>query len=465
MTVTRGLVLGIAAIALATAACRPASTQQASPTVASPSPQASALSAALVNPKARLVVLRGATIMTGTDVVIDGGVIVMDGGRLIAVGDATTVSPPGAHEIDVSGSVITPGLIDAHSHLGVYASPGSTGYDDGNEATRPSSPEVRAKSSYWPQDPNISRAVRGGVTTALILPGSANLIGGEGFTVVMKEGRTASEVAFPGAPRTLKMACGENPKRTYGEKGGPSTRMGELASFRQLFIDAKRYREKVDEEDDEGKPRRTDGAMETLADLIDGDVLLQVHCYKASDMAEMIEVTEQAGIAIRAFHHGLEAYKIRDLLAAKGIAVATWADWWSFKLEALDGIVQNAPLIHVAGGRAVIHSDSEELIQRLNQEAGKAMFAAQRDGLDVDDTDALKWITANPAWMLGIDAVTGTLEVGKRADVVVWNRHPFSVYAKAKLVFIAGEVAYDAAVGLRPSDYEAGRTPATLEQP
>ena len=182
-------------------------------------------------------------------------------------------------------------------------------------------------------------------------------------------------------------------------------------------------------------------------------------------MAEMIEVAEQAGITIRAFHHGIEAYKIRDLLAAKGIAVATWVDWWGFKLEALDGITQNAALVHVAGGRAIIHSDSGELIQRLNQEAGKAMFAAQRDGLDVDDIDALKWITANPAWMLGLDAVTGTLEAGKRADVVVWNRHPFSVYAKAKLVFIAGELAYDAAVGLRPSDYEAGRTPATLEQP
>ncbi|MBK9032548.1 MAG: amidohydrolase family protein [Myxococcales bacterium] len=376
-------------------------------------------------------------------------------------------------------------MIDAHSHLGVYAAPDARASDDGNEATAPVTAGVRAEYGYWPADPQLARAIAGGVTTALILPGSANLVGGRGFTVQMRPARTARDAAFPGAPATVKMACGENPKRVYGDKGGPSTRMGEYAAFRTAFLEAAGYaakqaayvdararwaarRARADELDRaraDGKhiageaapePVPVDLKLETLAAVLRGEVLVQIHCYRADDMAQMIAIADELGFTIRSFHHALEAYKLRDVLAARGIAVNTWADWWGFKLEAYDGIPENAALVTEAGGRATIHSDSAIGIQRLNQEAGKALAAGRRAGVALDDDVALRWITANPAWVLGVDAVTGTLAPGKRADVVLWSGSPFSVYSKADLVIIAGEVAYDRTRGLTPSDFELG---------
>jgi imidazolonepropionase-like amidohydrolase len=352
----------------------------------------------------------------------------------------------------------------------------------------PVTAQVRAEYGYWPQDPQIARAVEGGVTTALILPGSANLIGGAGFTVVMRPARTAREAAFPGAPPSVKMACGENPKRTYGDKGGPQTRMAEYAAFRSAFADAQAYVAKraayaharaqweakrtraaeLDAKRSDGKkiagetapdPVPVDVKLETLAGVLRGDVLVQIHCYRADDIAQMIAVADEMGFHIRSFHHALEGYKIRDLLAAKQIAVNTWADWWGFKLEAYDGIPENAALLTDEGVRVTMHSDSAITNQRLNQEAGKALAAGRRAGIALDDDAALRWITANPAYVLGIDSVTGTLEVGKRADVVVWSAQPFSVYARAELVIAGGEVTYDLAKGLRASDYELGDSP------
>ena len=188
--------------------------------------------------------------------------------------------------------------------------------------------------------------------------------------------------------------------------------------------------------------------------MLRGETLVQVHCYRAADMAEVMAIADELSLSIRSFHHALEAYKIRDLLVARGIAINTWADWWGFKMEALDGIPENAALFHEAGGRATIHSDSPISMQRLNQEAAKALAAGQAAGVVIDEDDAIQWLTANPAWVLGIDDVTGTLEAGKRADVVIWSGDPFSVYSKADLVFSAGEVAYDRRAGLVPSDFE-----------
>jgi cytosine/adenosine deaminase-related metal-dependent hydrolase len=282
------------------------------------------------------------------------------------------------------------------------------------------------------------------------------------------------------------MACGENPKRVYGEKGGPQTRMGEYAAFRAVFVEAATYaarqaayatlhklwdEKRIRAAEIEGKradrvrkipgetapePPPVDLRLETLAGVLRGDVLVQIHCYRADEMANMIAVADEMGFTIRSFHHALEAYKIRDLLAAKGIAVNTWADWWGFKLEAYDGIPENAALLTEQGVRVTIHSDSGIGIQRLNQEAGKAMAAGRRAGVTIDDDTALRWLTANPAWVLGIDSVTGTLEEGKRADVVVWNTSPFSVYARADVVIVGGQVAYERAKGLRASDFELG---------
>ncbi len=448
-------------------------------------PTVAVLTDALENPGATAIAIRGATILTATGRRIERGTIVLERGVITRLGGAEVVVPAGAREIDGGGRFVTPGIIDAHSHIGVYAAPDSRAHADGNEATAPVTAQARAEYGYWPQDPQISRAAAGGVTAALILPGSANLVGGRGFTVAMRVGRTAAEVAFPGAPPTIKMACGENPKRVYADKGGPSTRMGEYAAFRAAFHDAAAYAAKraayasaralweerraraavLDARAPAGKkiagepapePPAVDLKLETLASVLRGEVLVQIHCYRADEMAHMMAIAREMGFRIRSFHHALEAYKIRDLLTAEGIAINTWADWWGFKLEAYDGIPENAALMTEQGGRVTIHSDSAVGIQRLNQEAGKALAAGRRAGVALDDDAALRWITANPAWVLGIDTVTGTLEIGKRADVVVWSGAPLSVYTRAELVVVGGEVAFDRTVGLRAGDYELG---------
>ena len=337
--------------------------------------------------------------------------------------------------------------------------------------------QARAQYAYSPQDPQISRAAQGGVTTALILPGSANLIGGEGFTVTMRQARTSDEVAFPGAPPTIKMACGENPKRVYQEKG-MSTRMGEYAAFRAAFYEARAYMGKQaayayarelwlkkkkdakpgDKPEPAPEPVPVDLKLETLVSVLRGETLVQIHCYKASDIAEMVAIADEFGFKIRSFHHALEAYKVRDLLVAKGIAINTWSDWWGFKLEAFDGIPENAALFFEKGGRPTIHSDSAIGIQRLHQDASKAAEAGRAIGIEITDDAALRWVTANPAWVLGIDDVTGTLEVGKRADVAVWSGSPLSVYSRAELVIAGGLVTYERAKGLAPADFELGTT-------
>jgi imidazolonepropionase-like amidohydrolase len=453
-------------------------------------PAAPPLADATRNQAAPTMAIVGGTVMTAAGTIIERGTVVLSGGAITAVGGADVAVPAGARVIDARGRFVTPGIIDAHSHLGVYAAPDARAHSDGNEDAAPVTAAARAEYGYWPDDPQIARAIAGGVTTALILPGSANLIGGRGHTVVMRPGRTAAEVAFPGAPPTVKMACGENPKRVYGGRGGPITRMGVYAGFRNAFEQAVGYatkqaayrdararwearRARASELDAAAaakgatkpldgetgpEPPAIDHGLEVLAGVLRGEVLVQVHCYKAADMGQMIAIADRYRFAIRSFHHALEAYKVRDVLAARGIAVNTWADWWGFKLEAADGIPENAALVEEQGGRVTIHSDSAIGIQRLNQEAAKAAAAGRRAGVALTDDQVLRWITANPAWVLGVDQVTGTLEVGKRADVVVWSGSPFSVYSRAMVVLAGGEVTFDRAAGLRPSDLELGAT-------
>ncbi len=424
-----------------------------------PSPQP--LSAATENPSAKSIALVGGTVLTATGKRYKNGSVFLRGGKISYVGPKKT-TPPGSTVIDATGKFVTPGLIDTHSHIGVFAVPRALAHRDGNEATAPTTAHAQARYGYWPQDPSIPRALAGGVTTALILPGSANLIGGRGFTVTMQPGRTAEEVEFPGAPLTVKMACGENPKRVYGDKGGPQTRMAEYALFRSHFHKAaeylakkKAYVRKKNEwlKKKENKkagskpsaapdPIPVDLGLETISKVLSGDVLVQVHCYRAGEMREMAAIADEFGFSIRSFHHALEAYKIRDILSEKKIAISTWADWWGFKLEAFDGIPENAAMFSNAGGTTVIHSDSAIGIQRLNQEAAKAMYSGRAAGISITEDEALRWITANPAWVLGIDSVTGTLEAGKRADVVIWDGSPFSVYALPDTVIQEGQVAY-----------------------
>ena len=410
-----------------------------------------------------ITLIRNATVLTGTGTRIDGGDVLIEGGRIKAVG-ASLPAPEGAVVVDASGRWVTPGLIDIHSHLGVYASPGTKAADDGNEATDPVTSNVWAEHSVWPQDPGFEAALEGGVTSLQILPGSANLIGGRGVTIKNVPATTYQAMKFPGAPQGLKMACGENPKRVYGDNDQfPSTRMGNVAGYRQAFADAKDYMEdwkeydaeleKYEKDKAEGdkdavapKPPKRDLKLETLAEVMRGHILVHNHCYRSDEMATMLDIAQEFGFRISAFHHGVEAYKLADRLAKEGVCGALWADWWGFKMEAYDGIQENIAIVdHPEGGCAIVHSDSEEGIQRLNQEAAKAMTRGVRAGFDIPPERAIRWITANPAKALGILDQAGTLEAGKMADVVVWNGTPFSVYALTEEVFVDGVLLYDRA--------------------
>ncbi len=389
----------------------------------------------------------GGTVYTAAGARIENGVVIMSDGRVQAVGDASTPVPGGYTVIDARGRFVTPGIIDVHSHLGVYPSPGVTGMSDGNEATNPNTAQVWAEHSIWPQDPGFNTARAGGITTLHILPGSANLFGGRGVTVRNIPSITMQGMKMPGAPYGLKMACGENPSRVYGGRNqSPATGMGNVAGYRAAFIAAQDYKAKWDKwrEDGEGSPPTRNLQNETLAGVLDGSILIQNHCYRADEMAVMIDIANEFGYKIRAFHHAVEAYKLAPTLAREGICAAMWTGWWGFKMEALDGVEENAALVdQPENSCAVIHSDDAELTQRLNQEAAAALAAGRRLGLDTAEEDAIDWITINAARAIGIEDETGSLEPGKRADVVIWSANPFSVYARADQVFVDGALTWD----------------------
>jgi imidazolonepropionase-like amidohydrolase len=461
------------------------------------------------------IAIVGATLMLGNGLTITRGTLILDKGKITAVSQGDVQPPPGAVMIDGRGKFVTPGLIDTHSHIGVYPSLEAKGTHDGNEMTDPITPSAQTADAFWPHDPGIERAVAGGVTLIQILPGSGNLIGGRALTVKLRPAASPRQMHVPGAPDGLKMACGENPKRTYGEhKRAPMTRMGNLALQRGAFLKAKKLQEqwarwrdaetrRIDAEskkrsayeakradrahrdawcrahgepgscdalreewreapleepvatDPVAMPERDPG-LETLVGALEGRVLVHVHCYRADDMLAMIALSDEVGFRIRSFHHALDAYKIRAELAKRQISVSTWADWWGFKMEAFDGIPENIALVFEAGGRPIVHSDSQEGIQRLNQETAKALASGRRAGVAIRDEDALRWITSNAAWALGVDHRTGSLEVGKDADVVLWTGHPFSVYGRAEKVWIDGALVF-ARGQRRWSDFELGQ--------
>jgi imidazolonepropionase-like amidohydrolase len=370
--------------------------------------------------------------------------------------------------IDASDKWITPGIIDIHSHMGVYPAPGVSTSADGNEATSPVTADVWAEHSIWVQDPQYALALKGGVTAFHILPGSANLIGGRGVTVKNLQRNTINSMKFPDAPHSLKMACGENPKRVYGNRQqAPSTRMGNAAGYRKSWIQAEaylsrlnEYESKSDDAKEMGYAPQRDLEMETLAGVLRGEILVHNHCYRAEEMATMINIAKEFNYKITAFHHGVEAYKIADLLAENNICGALWADWWGFKHEAYDMVQANIAIVDQAlGGKgcAIVHSDDAIGIQHLNQEASKALSAGLRAGFDITKARAMNWITSNPAKAAGIYEQTGSLKVGKNADVVIWSKNPFSVYALVEKVFIDGATAYDKDSNFQPaSDFDVG---------
>jgi imidazolonepropionase-like amidohydrolase len=402
------------------------------------------------------VLVSGATVLDGAGARLDDADVLMRDGRIVAVGSGLE-APADAVRVDGRGKWVTPGIIDIHSHLGVYPSPGTRSHSDGNEMTSPNTGAVWAEHSVWPQDPGFHAALAGGVTTLQILPGSANLVGGRGVTLRNVPATTYQAMKFPGAPHGLKMACGENPKRVYGQKGGPATRMGNVAGHRAAFIEAAEYRDKRKGGDKGGK---RDLKLETLAGALDGEILVHIHCYRADEMVTMLDLANEFGFKVAAFHHGVEAYKIADRLGRDGVCGALWADWWGFKMEAFDGIQENVAIVDRApGGCAIVHSDSDEGIQRLNQETAKVMANARRAGIDITPEHAMTWLSRNPAKAMGIGDRTGTLEAGKMADVVLWNGNPFSSYALAEQVWIEGARVYDRNDAARQprSDFMLGR--------
>ena len=387
--------------------------------------------------------ITGATVLLGNGERLDGADVLIRDGKIAAVG--TSLDAGDADVVDAAGKWVTPGIIDVHSHLGVYPSPGTSSHSDGNEMTAPVTANVWAEHSVWPHDPGFTTALAGGVTAMQILPGSANLFGGRGVTVKNVPGRNVMDMKFPGAPHGLKMACGENPKRVYGSRGqAPSTRMGNVAGYRAAWIDAAEYRDKVKAaENGQGEMPKRDLKLETLMGVLEGEILVHNHCYRGDEMSIMLDIAKEFGYKVGTFHHAVESYKIADLLAENDTCSAMWADWWGFKMEAYDGIRENIALVDKAGACAIVHSDSPIGIQRLNQEAAKVMGAAARVGMDIAPERAIRWLTANAAKSLGVEDQVGTLEAGKMADVVVWNGNPFSVYTLAERVYIDGALAYE----------------------
>lgn len=397
------------------------------------------------------ILIKGGTVITVTGGTIENGEVLLKDGKIADVGK-NLKAPKNTIVIDAAGKFVMPGIIDAHSHIGVYSWPDVPAHDDGNEATFPVTPEVRAKDSFNAEDPAIKRAVAGGVTTIQSLPGSANLVGGQTFVVKLKPGKSAEEMELKGAPPGMKMALGENPKRVYGERNEmPSTRMGNYAMIRAWFIKARDYQRKWDEYEqnkarDKIPPR--DLRLEALAGVLRGDFLVHVHCYTKDEMLRIMAVADEFGFKIRSFEHSLEGYKIADTLAAREIAACTWTDWWGFKIEAFEAIPQAPAILASKGARVVFHSDSADQMQRLWLDAAKAV----RFGMDRQR--AFEALTINPAWTLGLEDRIGSIEQGKDADIAIFSGHPFNIYTLVDMTIIDGEIVFDRAK--EPSMLEAG---------
>lgn len=380
--------------------------------------------------------IRHATVMPISGPPIADGTVLIRDGKIAAVGG---VVPAGTPELDAGGMWLLPGFIDMHSHMGVYSWPGGDGSADGNEMVEPFTPRVWAGDSFDPEDPALERARAGGITTIQVLPGSGNMIGGRAAILKLRVARTLEPMLFEGAPPAIKMACGENPKRVYGNEDEHDvklmTRMGEMAKLRARLTQALEYR--AARARPNPPPRSYDD--EVLLDVLDGKIRVNLHCYRSFDIVDWFRVADEFKFRISTIHHALDTYKVRDLLAAHGTGIATWPDWWGFKLEAWDGIPQGPVLVDQAGVLVATHSDSPVSVQRFPVEAAKLVRAG------MSEEAALRSITLNPARLMGIDARVGSIEAGKDADLVLMDRHPLDGYGRVWKTWIDGELVYDRA--------------------
>ena len=386
------------------------------------------------------LLIRNGTVLTVTHGVIQNGSVLIHNGKIAQLG-TNIPAPPGATVIDASGKYVMPGIIDCHSHLALD--------NDVNEATSPITPSMNMLDAFVNTDKGLYHALAGGVTTLLLLHGSANMIGGQAVVIKNKFGLSREQMLFPNAPRSIKFASGENPKRVYGSRNQlPSTRMGNFEIQREALQQAKEYMRdwddynaKVQKGDKEARPPKRDLKLEALADVLRGKLLVQIHCYRADEFLTEMQIAREFGYHVRAFHHALEAYKVADKIAAEGVAIATWPDWWGFKDEAWDAQPWNAVMSMRHGVRVALKSDSNDVVRRLNQDAGKVI----RYG-GATQEEALKMITLNPAWIIGVDDHVGSLDVGKDGDITIWDKDPLSTYAKVEKSIIDGEVYFDSSL-------------------
>lgn len=401
------------------------------------------LAAAVASAAEREIVIRNGTVLTITNGVIQNGSVLIRGSKIAAVGPADSIrANAGATVIDASGKFVMPGIIDSHSHTAIEGAV--------NEGSLANTGIVRVRDVLTGEDINSYRQLAGGTTTALLLHGSANAIGGQSVIVKWKWGRPVSEWPIPGAPEGIKFALGENPKSsnqsppTGVEKQYPLTRMGVEEVIRKAFTDARDYtarhedyaRRKARGED--VIPPRRELLMEEMAGILSGKVHVHSHCYRADEIVMLINLAEEMGFRIRTFQHVLEGYKVADEMARHGVGGATFIDWWGFKAESYDGIPHNVALMTRRGVVASVNSDSDELARHLNLDAAKSM---KFGGLT--EEEALRTCTINPAKQLGIEARVGSIEAGKDADLVIWTGHPLSTYSRVDTTLIEGEIYFD----------------------
>ena len=383
------------------------------------------------------IVISNATVMTVTHGTLEHASVWLHNGKIAGVGEKVS-APAGAVAVDATGKYVTPGIIDPHSHSALD--------NDVNEATSPVTPGMLMIDAFDNRDKALYQALAGGVTTELLLHGSANLIGGQAVVIKTKFGMQREAMLFPDAPRSIKFASGENPKRVYGGRNElPSTRMGNFAVMRQSFEDARAYQAewsaynaKLKAGDKTAVTPRRDLKLEALTEVLEGKIFVQIHCYRSDEMLTEENLAHEYGYKLRAFHHALEAYKVAPQLAKEGTAIATFADWWGYKDEAWDAIPWNAVMSMRQGVRVALKSDSNDTIRRLNQEAGKMVHYG-----GATEEEALRMVTLNPAWIIGVDDKVGSLDTGKDADVVIWSADPLSTYARAEKVYIDGELFFD----------------------
>jgi imidazolonepropionase-like amidohydrolase len=397
-----------------------------------------------IPPAGRLVAITNATIMTAARGTIEKGTILIRDGKIAAVGANVTV-PAGAQVIDGAGRWVTPGIIDAHSHAAAEAI---------NEGTQSVTAEVRIQDVLEHDDLSIYRALAGGVTTLNVLHGSANTIGGQNAVLKLRWGLPVDSLLFEGAPPGIKFALGENVRQSNRpnipgrDRRYPMSRMGVEELLRDSFTRAREYQtewrayEAASRATRRGQaapvPPARDLELDALVEILEGKRLVHAHSYRADEILMLLKIAKEFGFRVSSFQHVLEGYKVADELAAAGSGASTFADNWAYKLEAYDAIPHNAAIMAQRGVRVSINSDSDERVRRLYQEAAKAMHYG-----GVSEEEALKMITLHAAWQLGVDNRVGSIEVGKDADLAIFNGHPFAPAARVEMTLVDGRVFFD----------------------